>query len=71
MNLYGRLSERHTNTDHCVSNANGKLFKGYRIALTIMRAVCKFRGVAAVRRCYAAGGSNMPSCSGGGNVVVA
>jgi hypothetical protein len=37
------------------------------------RAVWKVCGLAAVRRCYAEGGgdSYMPSCSGGGNVVVA
>jgi hypothetical protein len=33
-------------------------------------AVCKVRGLAAVRRCYAEGGGDMPSCSGDGNVVV-
>jgi hypothetical protein len=31
---------------------------------------CKVRGMAALRHCFAEGGV-MPSCSGGGNVVVA
>jgi hypothetical protein len=36
------------------------------------RAVCKVRGLAAVRRCYAKEAVTVtPSCSGGGNVVVA
>jgi hypothetical protein len=35
------------------------------------RAVWKVRGLAAVRRCYAEGGGDMPSCIGGGNVVEA
>jgi len=34
------------------------------------RAIWKVLGLVAVRRCYAEGGGDMPSCSGDGNVVV-
>jgi len=39
--------------------------------LLITRAVRKFRGLAAVHRCYAGGGGYCyVSCNGGGNLVV-